>query len=258
MTKADANQSNENLINAINAITNCEINDDIKITLMNISIKIHHSATLTQQEHNYWNNFSPEERNFILTGDPFFSPDHQEYTTVINFRKFKFPSNEQEAFEQQPAEQETLQQQQPVQRPVPPTIQQQTQQEEIQEEIFLPQPVPETPKPQTIVYPSFKQFAQPQTSSQNSNHLWLPATNSKFRQKEHSSTNSDTDSAEEFLTPERQNSNPIQDRKVEKQIEQAAQLLQYTQFNEQTLQYPKRTRIDKFLNPSGRNFFHKN
>jgi hypothetical protein len=63
-------------INAINALLIPET-DRYKLTA--IALKLHQSITLTQSERNYWQNFSKEEKSYIITGDSQHTLDFTQY-----------------------------------------------------------------------------------------------------------------------------------------------------------------------------------
>ena len=52
---------------SINAINSLIIPEADRYKLTAIAIKLHQSIQLTQSEKNYWNNFSKEEKSFIIT-----------------------------------------------------------------------------------------------------------------------------------------------------------------------------------------------
>ena len=63
-------------INAINALIIPEA-DRYKLTA--IALKLHQSIKLTQSEKNYWQNFSKEEKSYIITGDSQHTLDFTQY-----------------------------------------------------------------------------------------------------------------------------------------------------------------------------------
>ena len=54
---------------SINAINSLIIPESDRYKLTAIAIKLHQSIQLTQSEKDYWNNFSKEEKPYIITGD---------------------------------------------------------------------------------------------------------------------------------------------------------------------------------------------
>ena len=63
-------------INAINCLIIPEA-DRYKLTA--ISLKLHQSIPLTQNEKQYWQNFSKEEKLYIITGDSQQTLDFTQY-----------------------------------------------------------------------------------------------------------------------------------------------------------------------------------
>ena len=63
-------------INAINALIIPEA-DRYKLTA--IALKLHQSIALTQSEKKYWQNFSKEEKSYIITGDSQHTLDFTQY-----------------------------------------------------------------------------------------------------------------------------------------------------------------------------------
>jgi hypothetical protein len=64
---------------SINAINSLIIPEADRYKLTAIAIKLHQSIQLTQSEKNYWNNFSKEEKSFIITGDAQQTLDFTQY-----------------------------------------------------------------------------------------------------------------------------------------------------------------------------------
>ena len=64
---------------SINAIQALIIPEADKYKLTAIALKLHQSITLTQSEKNYWQNFSKEEKSYIITGDSQHTLDFTQY-----------------------------------------------------------------------------------------------------------------------------------------------------------------------------------
>ena len=54
---------------SINALNSLIIPETDRYKLIAIALKLHQSIQLTQSEQNYWNDFTREEKSFIITGD---------------------------------------------------------------------------------------------------------------------------------------------------------------------------------------------
>ena len=64
---------------SINAINSLIIPEADRYKLTAIALKLHQSITLTESERNYWQNFSKEEKSYIITGDAQQTLDFTQY-----------------------------------------------------------------------------------------------------------------------------------------------------------------------------------
>ena len=64
---------------SINAINSLIIPEAGRYKLTAIALKLHQSIQLTQSEKQYWQNFSKEEKSYIITGDSQHTLDFTQY-----------------------------------------------------------------------------------------------------------------------------------------------------------------------------------